>query len=208
MNRILNLKSITKLLGVGLLFLGQSTLCAFTDKPIVEIDYDGNSLAVWQCNTPEGSCIQASISSQSCPTQWSPPKLISHPLENADSPVLAINERGDAVIIWRAIRINPTTPRTSTPEELEYRPAPYTDYYLAAALYRIEDGEWFGPKIISSPNERILPNYTVKINLWNQITVIWNSFPDCDCTEAVVRTAKRNAWATPGTWSQPVTISD
>lgn len=192
-------------LTVGFLLILTNALSAFTDKAAIEIDFEGNSLAIWQCNTPEGSCIQAATSSASCP-QWSCPQTISSRLENADGPVLALNGC-DAVVIWRAIR-RPYTPTPTPPsaEETEYRTPLYTDYYLAAAIYH--NGEWSRPKIISACEERILPDYQVKINEWRLITAIWNCFPDCCCGKSEIHAAKADAWIGPCSWTPPVKISN
>jgi hypothetical protein len=69
-----------------------------TRTPQVAIGGDGTAVAVWQRASGDYSTIQVSVLAHGA---WSAPLRLSVPGENAEAPRLAMDDAGDAVVLWR-----------------------------------------------------------------------------------------------------------
>lgn len=154
---------------------------------IVEIDPQGNMVAIWEESCQSGPVIKAS-NRTFAGAAWSTPHQLSLTDSNSENlssrgPQLAINASGEAVAIW--VSTDPTS---------------LNDRIYAATISLQGSANWTAATAVSEANETIRPmgiRYSVKLNANNQAVVLWQtSTYNYMCSTSTIGNST-NSWSTP-----------
>lgn len=102
-------------------FTSQATMDARGDTTVVWMHFDGSHYVVESAYRPEGG-------------EWEAPTLVSLPGEEGGNPHVALDAKGDALVVWRGF------------DEGEE---------FVRASYRPQGGSWSAPVNVSAPGERV-----------------------------------------------------
>ncbi|MCE5293641.1 MAG: hypothetical protein LLF94_03380 [Chlamydiales bacterium] len=146
--------------------------------PHVKMDATGNKISVWEAlDAKETRVIQASTLS-AVDSVWSESVTISLPTLNPTRPQLAVNEQGDAVVVWTAVN-----------EE--------KGICCLYAVMKPYNGSWTSPHMLSTNDEDVAHEYHIELNSTGNILVIWNAHKNGqDCVFSASSTMG-SSWSTP-----------
>jgi hypothetical protein len=141
--------------------------------PKVAFDGSGQALAVWQERAVDNSTRM--IARRYRPSEgWTAPELISHPRGRGGDPVLAVNNSGQAVVVWGAVSVSNV--------RLES---------IWANLFDPSRG-WSEPVIVQEGGVHQGPHWSAAINQTGQAVLVWRPWFDAEPnktgTYAVVHT--------------------
>lgn len=156
---------------------------------IVEIDPQGNMVAIWEESCQCGPVINASQRTFAG-AAWSTPHQLSLTDSNSQNlssrgPQLAINASGEAVAIWAST--DPTS---------------LNDRIYAATISLQGSANWTAATAVSDSNQTLRSpgmSYSVKLNANNQAVVLWqtNAY-NYLCSTSIIGNGT-NSWSTPAT---------
>lgn len=138
--------------------LGSSELLAFinADQPLIGMSSTGDLIAVWSVYDNLNSSYVIRASTWDSISGWSANETISTIPGISFSPSLAVNDAGDAAVIWTALDSNnfPT---------------------LQGKIYY--NGVWESNPTQFSASDEILISYKHTLSNSGSISVIWSSYP-------------------------------
>lgn len=152
-------------------------------NPGFGLDASGNGVAVWEENTGSGRHILVSLFSI-LDNSWSPGVTISDETMDSFAPTIAVNNIGDAVVIWLAKE--PKSGRNS----LQSRMLPI-------------DGKWFPIETITDSNEFVTDDYRARINDQGNLLLVWTSFNFTTQKDQL----RSSCGIFNGYWSDPVNLN-
>jgi hypothetical protein len=156
-------------LSEGESFVPQAAMDARGDTTVVWMHLDGSHYVVESAYRPEGG-------------EWEAPTLVSQPGEEGGDPQVALDAKGDSLVVWRG-----------EDEGAEF----------ARAAYRPSGGSWGSPVDVSAPGEQV-QSLRDAVDPDGNAIVAWAGSTGMLGGYDIVHTAFKPA---EGSWESPVALS-
>jgi len=157
----------------------------YSTSPQIAIDAQGNVATVWQSlDSLSGNNVIEFRYYDSLSTTWSTEIIVSDPLLNSYTPSLAINGKGDLVIVWISSDVDGIS-----------------SLYASIKLFQEAVS---APTRVSLTTSLTMDAYSMDVNNNGDIVVSWTGFFPPTYT-SVVRETRGNL---DGTWQAPRTLSN
>lgn len=166
------------------IFTATTTMQADTfDVSIAKHDAAGNKFVVWQ--QEQGGIHQILASNMPVGSRgWSAPVVLSKPGIDSRHPKLSMNEQGSAAVVW-------------TSNDIEQG---------IASLYGsmlFKGGIWTVCQRLSSSDQNVSGDYTVKVTESNSILVVWTAYSTISETHFL--SSREGVF--PNNWHEPFLIT-
>ncbi|HEX2392550.1 MAG TPA: hypothetical protein VHI77_06500 [Solirubrobacterales bacterium] len=157
-----------------------------SSRPKVAITAAGEAVAVWVAGDSNHGVVESA--SRPRGGVWSTPVTLSGGSALSNHPEIAINDSGEAVVVWHA-------------EQVHGRG--YVGRGFVASASRSSSGAWSAPEAIDMERAFTAPRPMVSINSAGEAVAVWERE-----SRSGAATALRSAARPPdGVWSAPVTLS-
>ncbi len=154
-------------------------------SPVMLMDGNGNQVSVWQETTSETYYIKAATKAKQ-DANWTTPVVISDQSVNSYSPLLALDQSGNAVALWSSDRM--------------------VGEQLSRGLYSAQlpfGGSWSSITTLSPATQSVANGFQLRVTSTGDMSAFWQATD--------INTGAFNFFSTSatfgGSWSAPIQVS-